>query len=379
MRERDFHHESTTPSPEHSSEGEDLAIERGNTVFEEMDEMMAGAQEVIASASNIREDDAALPEEKEQAGALKDRTQRSLDSIRRAVNHFLRAVFVAAGVTLPAHEIIPKEEEPKIFEEDFQHITEKARIDLERDGITEEQRAAYTSMSERIYRNINPREYPHDLKDLYARFVVPMVSDARQEKDPFTGWEVVSESYRLGNRTKEYHPGREDVWRLYLGLPQQHGTFGISDYRPSRRSSDSTYYYSIPAANDLRLYEFLASQSYYYKNQASLDEFNAKPKSDEDEEGLQYYYSENKIMLYDEPIMGHYKLEEGDDERGHYVAYYDRWDLQPRIPGLGKVDMSFIGKPLEIYDRIYFPKGTKATYEDLKARLEFPDGRVVDL
>jgi hypothetical protein len=41
------------------------------------------------------------------------------------------------------------------------------------------------------------------------------------------------------------------------------------------------------------------------------------------------------------------------DDNGEYVSYYDKWDLAPIFEGINK-DQSFgIGKPIELYDRLY--------------------------
>jgi hypothetical protein len=49
-------------------------------------------------------------------------------------------------------------------------------------------------------------------------------------------------------------------------------------------------------------------------------------------------------------VMGNYKISRGVDEKGHFISYYDKWklDIGPEKNG------GFIGKPFEIYDRIYY-------------------------
>jgi hypothetical protein len=51
--------------------------------------------------------------------------------------------------------------------------------------------------------------------------------------------------------------------------------------------------------------------------------------------------------------MGNYTWTKGEDKKGHYIAYYDKWDLDIPIEEYG-----FIGKPFEIYDRIYYNPDT---------------------
>lgn len=47
--------------------------------------------------------------------------------------------------------------------------------------------------------------------------------------------------------------------------------------------------------------------------------------------------------------MGEFKLSFGKDEKGEFISYYDIWNLNPT----GKGDISFFGKPMEIYGRVY--------------------------
>lgn len=50
--------------------------------------------------------------------------------------------------------------------------------------------------------------------------------------------------------------------------------------------------------------------------------------------------------------LGKFTIGKGVDNNGEYVSYYDKWDLSPFH--IGKKDQSLgIGKPIEIYDRIY--------------------------
>jgi hypothetical protein len=48
--------------------------------------------------------------------------------------------------------------------------------------------------------------------------------------------------------------------------------------------------------------------------------------------------------------MGHFILSKGRDKNGYYVSYYDKWNLEGSQEG----EDGLIGKPFEIYDRIYY-------------------------
>lgn len=49
--------------------------------------------------------------------------------------------------------------------------------------------------------------------------------------------------------------------------------------------------------------------------------------------------------------LGVHQVGHGKDEKGEYVSYYDLWDLSPL--GGGSDQSLGIGKPFEVYDRVY--------------------------
>jgi hypothetical protein len=132
----------------------------------------------------------------------------------------------------------------------------------------------------------------------------------------------------------------EDAWRLYLGIPQAHNTFGISDYQPSKHK-EVKYYFKI---ND-----FFEKLFQHYP-------YSSLPRSDT----LRMYVlgigAKRHKIKKDQiaGIMGDYTMSIGEDEKGSYVSYYDKWDLD-QIP----IEKNgFVGKPYEIYDRLYYDPET---------------------
>jgi hypothetical protein len=53
-------------------------------------------------------------------------------------------------------------------------------------------------------------------------------------------------------------------------------------------------------------------------------------------------------------VMGNYVLSKGEDEHGHYISYWDKWDLGGSVEGTSGI----VGRPYEIYDRIYYDPHT---------------------
>jgi hypothetical protein len=124
-----------------------------------------------------------------------------------------------------------------------------------------------------------------------------------------------------------------DALNMYLGKPQTNNTFKISKYRPSKETEKNTnYYYGI---ND--------------------DEFirNVLLESEKQQDEV---FQMNDIY----GRLGTFTVNRGEDARGKYISYYDKYDINP-YKGVyspfnsKKEDISMgIGKPYEIYDRIYY-------------------------
>lgn len=225
--------------------------------------------------------------------------------------------------------IHPKPSEDKSLEE-FNALKSQAKIELKTERITKKQRGAYRLANELIYKEITPMHYgpAYELKDVPRRLI-------------------------FGRDTAS--AAKEDAWRMYLGKPQANNSFGISDYKPSI-SKENHYYYKInrfifpdyvahtPDKNEIKLVEVENIKSV-------LKEIRNDPH--------------HKVFAGDNEtdVMGIFSVTEGRDEQGSYISYYDVWDLDvfPEKEG------GFFGKPLEIYDRIYYnPETFQPISEEFK-------------
>jgi hypothetical protein len=220
-----------------------------------------------------------------------------------------------------------------------------ASAQLEKDGITIEQRKAYKpGVSEFLAHNVNPYGYSdgtaHSGGDSssVSEDIVRVVS---QTADTING-----EKDSPVRVSKEKIAARHDAWQMYLGLPQEHNTFDISEYRPEHSSEDK-YYYRINGF----LKKFAEAKGYNQK-EALIQLLGSVTTAEEREVPP----NTNRYSAYDRStgVMGFYTLTKGQDEKGHYISYYDRWDLEGSIEGKEGV----IGKPFEIYDRIYYDPKT---------------------
>ena len=133
----------------------------------------------------------------------------------------------------------------------------------------------------------------------------------------------------------------DDIYGKYLQIPENERNFKTrvqpSKYKPTKGDKSETYY-KLPLED--------------YEQEYLIDETNDLP------------INGNKLSY----ILGNYNLAHhtigrGFDNKGEYRSYYDRFDLNPfngkyngtKIPVLDKLnDVSLgIGKPVNIYDRIY--------------------------
>lgn len=159
-----------------------------------------------------------------------------------------------------------------------------------------------------------------------------------------------------------------DLWGMYLGKGQKNNTIAKSQFTPTRGSGKGTYY-SIPKLEEQigGIGQIKAKDFNDFRNQVlSSTEggafgFNSIGGSRDDKKG--------KIVANMQPL-GDATISAGEDDKGYYISYYDKWDLNPfsggsavnnkfvKALGLDKLDdLAGIAGP-EIYGRIYFDKKT---------------------
>lgn len=145
---------------------------------------------------------------------------------------------------------------------------------------------------------------------------------------------------------------RYDAWYLYLGLEQENGTFVVSPYKPSTSKNADIIYYRMPEKEDFILRNGLRELTKTGKDKTII--WDNPPRRDA-KDSLAKYIPKDYAGL-----MGRYTVSKGKDEKGSYISYYDKWDL---CPGgvFGKKEASEmvgVGKPFEIYGRIYYDSKT---------------------
>lgn len=251
---------------------------------------------------------------------------------------------------------------------------ENAKTEMLKDGITSEQRSAYRlGVSEFLYRGIIPWGYQNN----ESVNSIPHLDAIKYFPQRAIFGREIAPNYIFDHVRIAVSLAREDAWRLALGLRQENNTFGISDYFPENSSTDKYYYKINGFETKLFSNHFMDNKKWnklddlqkgWIKTDRSTDsqldslEFNNLDKKGEPlplsvlelvslikNHGGKIVHSdiEGDMTI---GLMGHYTLSCGEDEKGSYVSYYDKWDLDNTLFDLGDV----LIKPYEIYDRIYY-------------------------
>lgn len=181
---------------------------------------------------------------------------------------------------------------------------------LKETGVTDERIHNRSTFEKRLTENIYPYSYEQMDERVWDAVVLNEKSDFRKLMDEDI------DNYGDKNRL--------DALNLYSGIPQKYNSFKLSKYKPSIGSGKGTYYTFNEDGDDL--FNILINESNY------LNGYNFKP-------GLK-----EPVVDTDRMTMGTYTISTGEDDRGRYISFYDKWDIAP-------IDF---GKPFEIYDRFYF-------------------------
>lgn len=229
-----------------------------------------------------------------------------------------------------------KDQERLTKEESFHEMVERAKSEMADSGITSEQRKAYIPfVNDLIFEGVVPIDYG-------VGGDYPIIGNLGI---PIEKIKEFVPNIVFGKPDSYSNKERDDAWRLYLGLPQNNDTFGISDFQPGN-SKEKKYYYKI---ND---YWKLMIEKYDKDYQKMIRELLVEA----DKGGV----SHNEPGIF---IMKDFRLQKGEDEMGTYISYYDNWNLD-MFP-LEK--NGFFGMPFEVYDRYYYDP---VTFEPVVPSLE---------
>lgn len=201
---------------------------------------------------------------------------------------------------------------------------------LKETGITDAQIHNRSNIEKKLSKNL----YPSSYEDAWDRVIKTVLFN---KKDP--NRELLDNSPSIEDKK------RLDAFNLYTGIPQKNNTFKISNSKPTISKDINQQYYSLT-------------------DDAFYDELINDPYNHTLEKDSSY------ISIPKESVMGSFKVSKGNDEKGDYISYYDKWDINPldlKIPIIDKEITTDFGKPFEIYDRIYYRKDPR--YNDDESNL----------
>ena len=189
-----------------------------------------------------------------------------------------------------------------------------------------------------------------------------------------------------------------DFSRFYWGRPQERGILVDSPYSPTKSNVPDAKYYRVNDSaflNDLvHLYNSSISHDLMTQpvspllnigDSAVLSGYDARNNSKSDDkyvgDTLERHLIRNGRAMGDAPIegasvvnypltdsvgaLGYFTVGRGNDENGDYLSYYDNWDLNGHTKITRAVEKYGLGKPYEIYDRIYGTFGENGEFHPL--------------
>jgi hypothetical protein len=246
---------------------------------------------------------------------------------------------------------------------------------LKETGITDDRLGIQGKLENRAYRTVKPSIYDDDRieqqiknfinnRDRFDNSEYSKLSKKLVEADKKGDFSKVEEILNTldtynSNYSGEDDPYSEDAWSIYLGKPQSKNTFNISKYTPFVSKEKNINYYSLPENFKNELYDLYSSGKI---KKGANNEFS-----------FENSFSENASKAR---VLGNFTINEGKDDRGDYISYYDKYDLSPILPIIGKSQISnYLGKPFEIYDRIYI----KDYGDGQKRRMYYSDKELLKL
>ena len=245
----------------------------------------------------------------------------------------------------PAQRVLQGENPDAVFaaQENWKRINK-----INDDGSRKAKKGGFINeLRKNLYASITPANYFDYTNRIKNAILNPKVHGERQYSSPnrealWAKYLNVDDDFKYRRYNKLSNP-----YNYPNNLENTNEYIKPSKYKPSIRKNNSSKYYSLvyPQIEDEQIQELLNSDK-------------------------------TKKSFYNGDAFGNYTLSKGKDKRGDYISYYDKWDMNPAKNFL-KYDQSFgIGKPIELYDRIYLDDyyGIKQSPKDYKNKGDFYGG-----
>lgn len=223
-----------------------------------------------------------------------------------------------------------------------------------------------------VYDNINPFGYGNRDVETNPNFINKVKSIAN--KLFRSDGALKDEELKLSPSTRR----RDDAWRMYLGGDesyQRYNTLKKSNNRPSlEKDKNSKYYTFVDDKVKDEIFESYKIDHLDKEDLGTLEEIALtlpnETLTDEEKEVKETIFMNREMKPFEKKrlmdnrakVMGEYTLTPGEDDKGYYVSFYDKWDLSPNFfegQANKPLQAGQIGKPFEIYDRIYYHPVTK--------------------
>lgn len=252
---------------------------------------------------------------------------------------------------------------PAVYARPLNRPPDPGRV-FDRRGILPQMAAADPALAERLYEAVTPLGYTLAQHDAVSQ-------NSKQNRVTRVARAVAG----LRNTPRVIaDPPREDAWRLYLGLPQRANTFRVSDFKPSRSSNDRATYFTFRGIEPLEVLR----HTWNFTELSRTEEGSVEFGPEENSELIRHYIQSidkkgGRLVGFDtrRGVMGHFTISKGVDDGGHYLSYYDAWDLDPDA-ALANKAIDKVGHPFEVYDRVYYdPK----TFEPIQPSRRRTGGR----
>jgi hypothetical protein len=244
-------------------------------------------------------------------------------------------------------------------------------------------KASKVAMS-RVAENLSPWNYSVGDQSIASRMIDAVVLN-KKEADR-KELEKLAKSGKLSPDDKI----RLDLLQMYAGKPQQFKTMVESAYKPTVAKGKGGKYYSSPELEQRILEDFGNASVKSEQDLRNLIMSRVSYMEDPNKKGeiIPQVGKSGKNYTATIPGLGEATYGVGEDEKGLYLSYYDKWDLNPfkgiysqgasseNAGMLDKLGLKYLSEqedlsmglatPPEVYGRIYFDKktGKRKTFQE---------------
>ena len=219
--------------------------------------------------------------------------------------------------------------------------------------------AGVNYVKNKIVKNITPYGYDNPLTRIKDAVLYPSEFD-----DIGTSNDVILDAESGSDSMKE----RRDLLSMMMIDKQQHNSVPISKYKPTNSKNKNTVYYSSPSTESN-----IKSRIKEQGIENVLSEFTPNKKGVPTWQGYGEADLGGSQTTRNRNVLGTYTMNQGEDEEGKYLSYYDKWDLNPFEDKNKILDAMATGaqyaagiKPAEVYGRVYYEPKLKSPIFGLK-------------